>query len=211
MTMIPGEAWTARSKLREALEEAVASYSSKAPAAAAAPSDAPPADGARQARAVDEPASEGDGRGARPDTASAGPDRYLDQLRRIKAEFDNYRRRVRRDSEAAALRAGEGVIESLLPVLDNLQRALEAPACHEDGRVVEGIEAVTAQLRSILAGHGLEEVPAAPGLPFDPTVHEAILAQESARYAEGAISAVLEPGYLLHGRLLRPARVIVAS
>ena len=211
MTMIPGEPWTARSKLREALEEAVASYSTKAPVADAPPADAPPADGARRARAVDEPAPEGDGREARPDTASAGPDRYLDQLRRLKAEFDNYRKRVRRDSEAAELRAGEGVIESLLPVLDNLHRALEAATCHEEVRVVEGIEVVTAQLRSILAGHGLEEVPAAPGLPFDPTVHEAIMAQESAEYAEGAISTVLEPGYLLHGRLLRPARVIVAS
>ena len=59
-------------------------------------------------------------------------------------------------------------------------------------------------------GHGLDQVAAAPGLPFDPNVHEAVVAQKSAEYAEGMISAVLEPGYLLHGRLLRPARVIVA-
>jgi len=117
---------------------------------------------------------------------------------------------VQRDNEAVVARAGERVIESLLPVVDNLQRALEAAGRHEEGQVVEGIEVVTGQLRSVLAGHGLEEVPAAPGLPFDPTIHEAVVAQEHDDYPEGAIIAVLEPGYLLHGRLLRPSRVIVA-
>jgi len=62
----------------------------------------------------------------------------------------------------------------------------------------------------VLEGHGLDEVPAEPGLPFDPTVHEAVVAQDSDEYPEGMITAVLAPGYLLHGRLLRPARVIVA-
>ncbi len=137
-------------------------------------------------------------------------DQYLDHLQRLKAEFENYRKRVQRDNEAVVARAGERVIESLLPVVDNLQRALEAAARHEEGQVIEGIEVVTGQLRSVLAGHGLEEVPAAAGLPFDPTVHEAVVAQEHDDYPEGAIIAVLEPGYLLHGRLLRPSRVIVA-
>ena len=137
-------------------------------------------------------------------------DQYLDHLQRLKAEFENYRKRVQRDNEAVVARAGERVIESLLPVVDNLQRALEAAARHEEGQVIEGIEVVTGQLRSVLAGHGLEEVPAAPGLPFDPTIHEAVVAQEHDDYPEGAIIAVLEPGYLLHGRLLRPSRVIVA-
>ena len=141
---------------------------------------------------------------------SAERDQYLDHLQRLKAEFENYRKRVQRDNEAVVARAGERVIESLLPVVDNLQRALEAAGRHEEGQVVEGIEVVTGQLRSVLAGHGLEEVPAAPGLPFDPTIHEAVVAQEHDDYPEGAIIAVLEPGYLLHGRLLRPSRVIVA-
>ena len=63
----------------------------------------------------------------------------------------------------------------------------------------------------MLEGHGLDQVEAEPGLPFDPNVHEAVVAQGSDDYPEGMITAVLEPGYLLHGRLLRPARVIVAS
>ncbi|HMK92790.1 MAG TPA: nucleotide exchange factor GrpE, partial [Thermoleophilia bacterium] len=118
--------------------------------------------------------------------------------------------RVQRDSEALVLRAGEGVIESLLPVVDNMQRALEAAEKHEEGQLIKGVELVAGQLRSVLEGHGLDEVSAEPGVPFDPTVHEAVVAQTSADHPEGVIVAVLEPGYLLHGRLLRPARVIVA-
>ncbi len=142
--------------------------------------------------------------------ATAERDQYLDHLQRLKAEFENYRKRVQRDNEALVLRAGEGVIESLLPVLDNMARTLEAAEQHEEGQLIKGVEIVSGQLRSVLEGHGLDEVPAAPGLPFDPNVHEAVVAQESDEYSEGAIVAVLEAGYLLHGRLLRPARVIVA-
>ena len=109
------------------------------------------------------------------------------------------------------LRAGEGVLESLLPVLDNMQRALESAERHEEGQLIKGVELVSGQLRAVLEGHGLDEVPSAPGLPFDPNVHEAVVAQDSDEYSEGLIITVLEPGYLLHGRLLRPARVIVAS
>ena len=142
--------------------------------------------------------------------ATAERDQYLDHLQRLKAEFENYRKRVQRDNEALVLRAGEGVIESLLPVLDNMQRTLEAAGKHEEGHLIKGVELVYGQLRSALEGHGLDEVPAAPGVPFDPNVHEAVVAQESDEYSEGEIVSVLEAGYLLHGRLLRPARVIVA-
>ncbi len=143
--------------------------------------------------------------------ALAERDQYLDHLQRLKAEFENYRKRVQRDNEALVLRAGEGVIESLLPVVDNMQRALESAEKHEEGQLIKGVELVAGQLRSVLEGHGLDRVEAEPGLPFDPNVHEAVVAQASADYPEGMITVVLEPGYLLHGRLLRPARVIVAS
>ena len=118
---------------------------------------------------------------------------------------------MQRDNEALVLRAGEGVLESLLPVLDNMQRALESAERHEEGQLIKGVEIVSGQLRSVLEGHGLDEVPAAPGLPFDPNRarggRRAGLRRVRAR---ALIVAVLEPGYLLHGRLLRPARVIVA-
>ena len=137
-------------------------------------------------------------------------DDYLDHLRRLKAEFDNYRRRVQRDHEELRLRAAETVVESLLPVMDNLSRALEAGDNHEEGQLLAGLTLVAGQLRGTLAGHGLEEIQVEPGTIFDPEYHEAIVAQRSDDFDEGTVTQVLERGYLLHGKLLRPAKVIVA-
>ena len=138
-------------------------------------------------------------------------DEYLDHLRRLKAEWDNYRKRVQRDNEELRLRAAETVVESLLPVLDNMGRALEAGDKHEEGQLVAGLTLVADQLRGTLAGHGLEEIGVEPGATFDPEYQEAIVAQASEDYPEGTVTQVLERGYLLHGKLLRPAKVIVAS
>jgi molecular chaperone GrpE len=138
-------------------------------------------------------------------------DDYLDHLRRLKAEFDNYRKRVQRDNEELRLRAAETVVESLLPVMDNLSRALEAGDRHEEGQLLAGLTLVADQLRGTLAGHGLEEIAVEPGTSFDPEYHEAIMAQPSSDHPEGTVTQVLERGYLLHGKLLRPAKVIVAS
>ncbi|NLE21354.1 MAG: nucleotide exchange factor GrpE [Actinobacteria bacterium] len=137
-------------------------------------------------------------------------DDYLDHLRRLKAEWDNYRKRVQRDNEELRLRAAETVVESLLPVMDNFSRALEAADKHEEGQLLAGLNLVAEQLRGTLAGHGLEEIEVKPGTTFDPEYHEAIVAQESDEYDEGTVTEVLERGYLLHGKLLRPAKVIVA-
>ncbi len=137
-------------------------------------------------------------------------DEYLDHLRRLKAEFDNYRKRVQRDNEELRLRAAETVVESLLPVMDNMSRALEAGDRHEEGQLLAGLALVADQLRGTLAGHGLEEIEVEPGTTFDPEYHEAIVAQPSDEFDEGTVTQVLERGYLLHGKLLRPAKVIVA-
>ena len=142
---------------------------------------------------------------------AADCDSYLDHLRRLQAEFDNYRKRVQRDAEQHRLRAAEAVVESLLPVMDNMGRALEAAARHEEGQLIAGHELVAGQLHTTLEGHGLDEVPVEPGTLFDPTYHEAVLTQPSEEHDEGAVLQVLERGYLLHGRLLRPAKVIVSS
>ena len=141
---------------------------------------------------------------------AAERDEYLDHLRRLQAEFENYRKRVRRESDELRLRAGEDVVESLLPVVDNMDRALEAAAKHEEGQLIAGLQLVSGQLNDALSAHGLAEVPTAPGDPFDPTVHEAVMTQPSDDHDEGVVLQVLERGYLLHGRLLRPAKVVVA-
>ena len=143
------------------------------------------------------------------DRLVAERDGYLDHLRRLQAEFDNYRKRVQRENEELRLRAAEVVVESLLPVVDNLGRALQAADRHEEGQLVAGLRLVDDQLRNTLTGHGLEELDVQPGTMFDPTLHDAVLTQESDG-EEGTVVQVLERGYLLHGRLLRPARVIVA-
>ena len=138
-------------------------------------------------------------------------DEYLDHLRRLKAEFDNYRKRVQRDNEELRLRAAETVVESLLPVMDNMSRALEAGDKHGEGQLRDGLGLVAEQLRGTLTGHGLEEIDVVPGTSFDPEYHEAIMTQASPDHEEGTVVQVLERGYLLHGKLLRPAKVIVAS
>ncbi|MCX6364698.1 MAG: nucleotide exchange factor GrpE [Actinobacteria bacterium] len=142
---------------------------------------------------------------------AADCDGYLDHLRRLQAEFDNYRKRVQRDAEQHRLRAAETVVESLLPVMDNMARALDAAARHEEGQLIAGLELVAGQLHATLEGHGLDEVQVEPGTVFDPNVHEAVLTQASPDFEEGTVLQVLERGYLLHGRLLRPAKVIVSS
>lgn len=171
-----------------------------------------------KARADDNAAKAGEtapqaGDAAVPDaaTVAAQRDEYLDHLQRLKAEFENYRKRVRRDGEEHRLRAAEGVVESLLPVMDNMQRALHAAEQHEEGQLIQGVELVAGQLRSVLASHGLEQLEVEAGSRFDPTMHDAVLTQPSDELEEGSILQVLEPGYLLHGRLLRAAKVIVVA
>jgi molecular chaperone GrpE len=142
--------------------------------------------------------------------ALAERDDYLDHLQRLQAEFDNYRKRVRRDQEQLRLSAAETVVESLLPVADNLRRAVEATREHGGEQLAAGVALVQEQLVNTLAGHGLTEIAVEPGVPFDPEVHEAVMTQPSDDHDEGAVLQVMERGYLLHGRLLRPAKVIVA-
>ena len=186
----------------------------RAAAKAEEPAAAEPEAAEARAAAADEPIPMPDIKAAGGDEFArvcAERDTYVDHLQRLKAEFDNYRRRVQRDEEQLRLRAAEAVVESLLPVMDNMGRALEAAARHEEGQLIAGLELVAGQLRATLEGHGLQEVPVEPGALFDPNIHEAILAQPSDEHETDTVVQVLERGYLLHGRLLRPAKVIVAS
>jgi molecular chaperone GrpE len=144
------------------------------------------------------------------DEARRQADEYLDRWRRAAADFDNYKKRVARDAEAARTRAVESLVGELLPVLDNLERALDASEHHEDAKVAEGVRLVREQLRDVLARRGLEPIDAAVGGRFDPHVHEALLHQPS-EHEEGAIAAVYEAGYRLGTRVVRPARVVVSA
>lgn len=145
------------------------------------------------------------------DAVTQQRDDYLDHLRRLQAEFDNYRKRVRRDGEDLRARATQGLVEEILPVLDNMYLACDAAKEHEEGKLVQGVGMVTDQLCGLLKAHGVEELEATPGEAFDPTVHEAMSAIPSPDVAEGGIVQVMNRGYKLGERVLRPARVVVSS
>jgi len=140
---------------------------------------------------------------------AAERDRYLDQMRRLAAEFDNYKKRVAREQESLTRRAGERLILDLLPVLDDLERAVDAFEVHDKEHVAEGVALVHRALRSLLEREGLEEV-APDGEAFDPHRHEALLSQPSDQ-PEGTVIQVVQKGFVLGDRVLRPARVVVAA
>ena len=136
-------------------------------------------------------------------------DEYLDSLQRLKAEFDNFRKRTARESAAQSARAGEALVKELLPVLDDLERALVAAEKHEEAKLEEGVRLVHRALADVLARAGLSEIET--GGAFDPHVHEALLAQPVEGADPGAVVEVLQKGYRLGDRVLRPARVVVAE
>ena len=135
-------------------------------------------------------------------------DEYLADLKRVAAEFDNFRKRIARDQEAQSARAHEKLVKELLPVLDDLERALVAAEEHEEAKLEEGVRLVHRELRSALGKEGLVEIET-DGI-FDPHVHEALLTQPSEQ-ADGAILEVIQKGYRLGDRVLRPARVVISQ
>ena len=135
-------------------------------------------------------------------------DEYLADLQRLAAEFDNFRKRVYRDQQALVARAAERLVTELIPVLDDLERAVVVAAETAESTLEEGVRMVHRALHAALVKEGLEEVPAEG--PFDPHLHEALM-QQPAEAPEGTVIQILQKGYRLGDRVLRPARVIVAG
>ena len=132
-------------------------------------------------------------------------DEYLDDMRRMKAELENSRKRQEKERTRLTQQASERLVRELLPVLDNLERALEA-----EGDIREGVVATLDHLTSVLGREGLTPV-LSDGEPFDPTVHEAVMGQPSEEHEEDTVIQTFERGYTLSGRPLRPAKVVVAK
>lgn len=145
---------------------------------------------------------------ARAAAAEVKRDEYLADLQRLAADFDNFRKRVTRDQQALVVRATERLVAELIPVLDGLERAVAVAAESAEPTLEEGVRMVQRALHGALAKEGLEEV-VADG-PFDPHQHEALMQQPS-EAPEGTVIQVLQKGYRLGDRVLRPARVIVAG
>jgi molecular chaperone GrpE len=135
-------------------------------------------------------------------------DEALDRWKRTAADFDNFRKRAARERQELVTLANERLVKELLPILDDLERALVAASEHEEARLEEGVRLVHRSLGELLARQGVQEIDTAG--KFDPHVHEALLAQPS-EAEEGSVIDVVQKGYTLGERVVRPARVVVAA
>jgi molecular chaperone GrpE len=136
-------------------------------------------------------------------------DEYLDLARRAQADFENYRKRAAREAAAAGERAKSGLVRELLPVVDNLERAL-ASAEESEQHLAEGVRLVHSELIAVLERNGVEQFDPS-GDRFDPTEHEALSMREQDGSESGVVLDVVEKGYRANGTVLRPARVVVSS
>ncbi len=136
---------------------------------------------------------------------------YLDGWQRERAEFQNYRRRVERDQAQATLNITGQVIKKYLVILDDLERALKTrPTQGEGAAWSEGVELIYRKLQTILENEGVERIQA-ENQPFDPNLHEALTHEESPEHESGQVIAVVQQGYKIGDRVLRPALVRVAK
>ncbi len=143
--------------------------------------------------------------------AQAEAARLKDAWLRTAADFDNFRKRTRREIEDARRSGREDLLRVLLPVFDNLERALQSAQRSSDVKAMaEGLKMVDRQFVDALGREGIARVPTV-GHPFDPTVHEAIQQVESGDHVPGTILAEVQPGYTQGDRLLRAAMVVVAK
>ena len=131
---------------------------------------------------------------------------------RIQADLENFRKRSRRELDEGLKYAATPLIRDLLPVLDNLQRAIaaESEAAGSGAGLVQGVQMVADQLTMTLAQHHCKVIEA-EGQPFDPMLHEALLQQPSDEHPSGTVIQVAQTGYQLHDRVIRPAHVIVSQ
>jgi molecular chaperone GrpE len=141
--------------------------------------------------------------------AAAERDEYLELARRTQADFENYRKRTAKDVAAAGARAKIGLVRDMLPVVDNLERAL-ASAETPDGSLAEGVRLVLSELQGVLAREGVEALEPV-GEQFDPTVHEALSTRAQDGAEPGVVLDVVEKGYRMSDTIIRPARVVVSA
>jgi len=143
--------------------------------------------------------------------AKAEAESYLDDLRRLQADFDNYRKRTLREQTARTASASQALVARLLPVLDNFELAVSAAEQSRDfDGMLKGVEMVLGALREVLEGEGLVKIEA-EGKPFDPERHEAVIAVEQEDTDPGTVVGIVRTGYELGGKVLRPAMVKVAK
>jgi molecular chaperone GrpE len=139
---------------------------------------------------------------------AAERDEALDRWKRVAADFDNFRKRASRERQEFVTLANERLVKDLLPILDDLERALEAATQHQEAQLEEGVRLTHRALAALLEQNGVREIETTS--KFDPHVHEALLTQPS-EAEEGSVIDVVQKGYTLGDRVVRPARVVVAA
>ncbi|HKQ47672.1 MAG TPA: nucleotide exchange factor GrpE [Phycisphaerae bacterium] len=138
-------------------------------------------------------------------------DQLRDKLLRAQAECANIPKRLHQQHSEALKLAGMGLVRELLPIADNFERSIASmTAEHEKDTVIAGIKLIADQLYKVLRDHGVEPIDAV-GKPFDPMFHEAMMSDTTSNLAPGTVTSELQRGYMMHGRVLRPARVTVAA
>lgn len=139
-------------------------------------------------------------------------DEYYDRLLRTQADFDNYRKRVQKDQANLLKYGAERAVAELLPVVDNLERAVESARTHGDSnsQLREGVDMILGQFRDVLEKLGLRPIESV-GHPFDPNKHDALLRVYAPNEPEGSIVDEIRKGYYLHDKVLRPAQVTVGT
>jgi molecular chaperone GrpE len=133
-----------------------------------------------------------------------------DRLLRTAAEFDNYRKRIDRERRDLSEAVAADVLADLLPIIDDLERALQSPAGGEADAYRRGVELIHKQMMDLLRKRGVTPIEAV-GADFDPNYHQAVVHEASPEHREGEVTEVLRSGYMLGDRLLRPAMVKVAK
>ena len=138
-------------------------------------------------------------------------DALFERLARTTADFKNAQKRLEADVEQRAQYANSALIKSLIPVIDNFERALAVdPGKVDAASILKGLQIVHDQLIKVLRDQKVEEIVPQPGEHFDPARHQALMQQDAPQYAEPSVTQLLQKGYALHGRTLRPAGVAVS-
>ena len=166
----------------------------------------------RLAEKVAQESDEGTDENAGPETLTEAQEAIAElneRIVRLPADFDNFRKRAQREKDEARQFANQGLLEKLLPVLDNFEMALTAVK-DADPSVRDGVQMILDQLLGVLKESGVEPVDAM-GQPFDPNLHEALSQEETTEVEEGTAVQQVQRGYKLNDRLVRPARVVVAK
>jgi molecular chaperone GrpE len=142
----------------------------------------------------------------------ADRDSLYDRLARTTADFRNAQRRLEQEKEQALQYANSALIKSLLPVIDNFERALAVdPQKTDVAKLLHGMQIVHDQWMKVLKQQHVEEIAPEPGTPFDPTKHEALMQQDDPKYQQPTVTQLMQKGYSLHDRTLRPAGVAVSK